>query len=1023
MKKKMLMLVLLVMAIAFQGWAQERTITGTVTSKDDGTPVIGASIMLKGTTKGTVTNVDGKYSIKVAGNEATLVFSFIGMQSQSLLVGTDNVMNVTLAAEKLNVQEVVVTALGIKRERKALGYSMQEVKSKDLTMTNDPNVTTALQGKVAGVQISESGSGVGGSSKILIRGNSSLTDKSEPLWVIDGIPFDNSSNSNTGEYGGLDKGNSTFDLNPDDIESMSVLKGPNAAALYGSRAGNGVIVVTTKKGSKNQKGIGVDFSSSTTISKVAYFLDTQNVYGQGSNGVYDKNSALSWGPKMDGQQLESWTGQTTAYSPQSNRIQDFFRTGASYNNNVSLSGANDKGAFRASLGRSSNDGVFNTENVSKNNFDVNSQYNLSSFLSVDTKISYAETKGKNRPSMGYYSIPYYYYTMPANIRNQDLQPGYTLDPVTGNHVETLYTNPNANTRNPYFLQAQRRNGDDRYRVFGYFAANLKFTDYLKLMVKEGIDFYRERDETVDQFSDNVYASGTPNMTANETFFKEQNTEFLLSFNKHYSDFDVNASFGGNRMQTYTEGLNGSSGKLGIEGYYFLDLGTNKNVSNSYTKKEIQSLYALTSFGYKDFAFLDVTARNDWSSTLPASNRSYFYPSVNLSGIVTEALKTYGIEYNEDVLSYAKIRASWAQVGKDTDPYQLQANYSVNKGHFNDIYGSYPNIEYNSNLKPEISTSAEIGTELKFFHNRIGVDFTYYNSKTKNQVLTIDLPQSSGYAQKYINAGQISNKGFEVMLNTTPIKTKDFSFDMGFNFASNVSKADKLDSNVKVYSFGQMNNGWEVVAYEGGKLGDILAKKFQRDSNGNILIDAAGVPLETEKTVVGNLQPDWTGSINLGANYKGFSLAALITIQQGGDILSSTEASAAAAGTAKRTQDRTPIVVKGVHADGSVNTTAISAQSYWNDISDNGEAFKYDASYMKLKELSFGYSFNSSQLKRLPFTKARISLIARNLFYFYKHTPGTAPDASSVNTHYYSQAFDFIPVPNTRTYGFSLNLGF
>ncbi|WP_320019233.1 SusC/RagA family TonB-linked outer membrane protein [Labilibaculum manganireducens] len=1000
--------------------ATQQVVTGAVT-EDSGMSLPGVSVVVKGTTTGTVTDIDGKFEITVPESTSILVFSFVGMQTQEITVGSQSVINVVMTVNALEVAEVVVTALGIKREKKALGYSVQDIKSDEITQGADANLASALEGKIAGVQINQSGGGVGGSSRIEIRGASSLTGNNAPLWVVDGVPFNDSrEGEDAGVFGGVDKSGAAFDINPDDIESVSVLKGPNAAALYGSRAGNGVILVTTKKGKKNA-GLGIAYSGSVTISEAAYFLDMQDKFGQGTEGVYDKNGTSSWGPEMKGQMLESWTGEMIPYEAQTNRIEDFTRTGVSQKHNLSFTGGNEDGSYRASMGKDISNGIYDGHKVEKMNFDLRADYNINPWLNIDTKVSYMNTKGKERPEMGFYSYMSYFNQMPMNIRTQDLKPGY--DMVGGNHVEKLYTTSNASFRNPYFLQDQQSYQDERYRTFGYFAANMKLTSDLKLRLKYGLDYYREDAQSMYKYADNVY-SNHPDYNTMERFFKEENYEFLLSYNKDLSeDFAVSLNVGGNKMYTTTENLSSKSGKLPSEGNYFLGYGTNISSSESISEEEVQSIYGFGQVAYKNMLFLDFTARNDWSSTLPDDNNSYFYPSVSVSGVLSEMVEM------PSWITYAKLRGSWAQVGKATDPYKTSMLYTIGTGNFNLLKGSVPSILVNPDLKPEISSSTEFGFDVRMFNNRIGIDFTLYDENTQNQIMPVDMDQSAGYQQKLINAGKISNKGVEIMLSTTPIKTKDFTLDLNFNFAANTTKVKELDADLKEYRFGDINGSPMVVGIEGEKLGDIKGYKYRRNDAGAILVDSEGLPMRTEQLeVIGNLQADWTGSIGLKADYKGLYVSALLSIQQGGDIVSITEKGAVGAGTAKRTAEnnRNPYTVNGFTEGGVANAKSATAEKYWGRISSIDEEFVYDASYMKLKEVAVGYSIPQSFLSKIgknPIKTARISIVGRNLFYFYKDTPGTAPDASAYSSRFEASAFDFSPVPATRTYGFSLNLGF
>ncbi|MFI2742118.1 SusC/RagA family TonB-linked outer membrane protein [Zhouia sp. PK063] len=993
--------------------AQTKSVSGTVTDGTDGTPIPGANILVKGSTTGTSTDFDGKFTIDAA-DDAILVISYIGYKTQEVPVAGKTTLTIKLATDTENLKEVVVTALGIKRETKALGYSVSEVNSEDLNQGANNQVASALNGKAAGVQISTSGSGMGGSTKITIRGNKSLSGKTEPLWVVDGVPFnDNQVGDDAGEYGGIDRAGASYDLNPDDIESISVLKGASASALYGSRASNGVILVTTKSGSRNKNKLGVTYSTSVVFSDVAYLLDLQRIYGQGSGGNYANNVGTAWGPKMEGQMLESWTGETIPYEAQADQRKAFFETGLTQAHNISVSGGGDKTTARASFGYNKTDDVTPNSDLYKYNYDLRLSHKLSDKLSLDSKLSYIYTNGVNRPESGQYGYMPYFNSMPANIRTEDLTPGYIYDEGTGKHNEVNYNGtPNANYRNPYYLNASRKNEDERYRTFGFVSALYQITDDLSIKGKYGLDSYREKIETKNLYLDTAYPNNAPNYTKSENFFKESNLEFLLTYKKDLTeDLDFNVTLGANRMQRTIEGLSASSGKIDGEGKYYLGLGANVTASNTYTEKEIQSVYGLMSFGFKDYLFLDLTARNDWSSTLPSNNRSYFYPSVSLSYVLSDA---FNLQSN--TISLLKLRGSWAEVGKDTDPYQLVPTYSVGSNNFGNIYASEPTLLLDPDLKPEITKSYEFGIDAKFFQNRLGLDFSYYHTNTHNQVLNVDIPQSTQYTQKTINAGNIQNSGIEALLYVEPIKTEDFTLGLDFNFSTNNTKIIDLAEGVDYYEFGSLNNGIAVRGYTGGKLGDIYGKTYLRDDNGNIVLDDNGLPsINGDQTKLGNIQPDFLGSIKLSVDYKQMYMTALFNMQQGGDIYSFTEAQAVSAGTAARTVNREAIAATGV-----------DAQQYYQRIAGAAEEFVYDASYMKLGEFSIGYRFSNDFLEKFTHNtiqSAKFGVVGRNLFYLYKHTPGTTPDAGSYNRTLFGQAIDYATIPNTRSIGLSLNVSF
>lgn len=636
-------------------------------------------------------------------------------------------------------------------------------------------------------------------------------------------------------------------------------------------------------------------------------------------------------------------------------------------------------------------------------------------------MSYFLTEGNERPEIGNYSYVSYFNSMPMNIRNQDLAPGYDI--IGGKHVEKLYTTANANTRNPYFLQNQTTNNDQKNRTFGYVAANIKVNSDLKVKFKYGMDFYQFSSVEGYLFADNV-DSNRPNYNPTQSNFKEENLELLVSYNKEINDdFKIGLNFGANDMRRNSRSINSNSGRLSSESDFFLSAGSNIKSSEGISEEEVRSIYGFGQVAYKNYLFLDFTARNDWSSTLTASDadydNSFFYPSISLSAIISDMTDL------PDWISFAKVRASFAEVGKATSPYSTSQDFTLGNWNYGLTTGNVQSTSVVKDLKPEISSSWEIGTDLRFLNNRIGLDFTYYNEETKNQIIPIEGIQSSGYGTILVNAGLISNKGIELMLTTVPIKTDDFRLGIDFNFSKNEGVLEKLTEDIDRFSFGS-----GVVGLKGEKLGMITGSIYNRDDNGELIVDANGLQTLAQGSdhILGNLQADWTGSINLNAEYKGFYLSALMSIQEGGEIISSSERSAVSAGTALRTDkdNRMSLFVDGVTSEGAANDVMISAEEYWRQFASVDEEFVYDASFMKLKELAIGYNFPKSLLSKIPnnpIKSARVSIVGRNLFYFYKHTPGTAPDASAYSSSYAAKAFDFSPVPTTRTYGFSLNVGF
>lgn len=1010
---------------------QETRVTGTVTD-ESGTPLPGATIVEKGTINGAQTDFDGKFTITVAEG-AVLSISFIGYKSQEVAVSGQSTINVSLVEDTQALEEVVVTALGITKEKKALSYSVQEVGSEDLVRAADGNINTALQGKVAGVNVTSTG-GVGGNVRFELRGPSSLQGNDQVLWVVDGVPF---SQDNTVDpenlFGGVSNGGGLLDINPDDIETVSVLKGGQAAALYGTRGANGVVLITTKSG-KNAKGLGISYTGSTTFSDAAFFLDLQDEYGQGIEGAFNPGSRQSWGPRLDGSIRPGWTGENLPYAGGNNLIEDFTRTAVNVRHALAFAKSNEDGNFRASILSDKNEGVFDNNQLKKINFDVRASQNINNWLNIDTKISYIRNQGQQRPDIGFYSFVSQLNNTPANIRTQELAPGFQL--VNNVPTEILFgpnsltANPNPNNRNSYFVQEQQVNNDERNRMFGYVAANIKFNDNLDLRLKYGLDFYRYQTVNGIRFPDNVDPNGRPFYNTGEQFFKEENIEFLLNYKKDFGDdFSFGLSGGGNLMKNGFNFLEGFSGRLGTPTDFFLNAGTNLATRESFSNREIQSLYGFMDIAYKDYLFLTATARNDWSSAL-ASNLtdnqvSYFYPSLGLSALVSEMFVF------PEWINYFKLRGEYAQLGKDTLPFQTNPTFAFSNGNFNILNTNTPNSAVNANLRPEISTTASVGLELNLFNNRFKLDATYYDERTKNQILLNPLGQSTGFFERVDNAGLIVNEGIEIIATVIPIRTENFNLGFTFNAARNVSTLEELTTPENDGEFFQFFNSntipEEVRAIEGEKMGDIFGFAYQRDANGGLIVGADGLPVPTAEIVkLGNIQADFTGSIGVDSNYKNFSLSALFGMQQGGDIYSLTEANATGTGNALKTLSlgREPFFSEGNLADGSPNVQIVSPDAYWGRVAGITEEFIYDASFMKLTELSLSYTLPANMLRRLGdgvIQNLRFSLIGRNLFYLYRNTPGTVPDAGVFNSTFGAQAFDFSPVPVTRSLGFALNI--
>lgn len=1039
----------------------KRKITGHIVD-ENGEPLIGATVKVKDGQGMAVTDIDGNYTIESTENNPVLVYDYLGYKQQVVNADHRGVVNVNMVADTHALGEVVVTALGIEREKKMLGYAVQEVKSSDLNVTGDPSVTSALDGKVAGLQMNLSSTGLGGSTKITIRGNSSLTDNNQPLWIVDGVPFTDNETSSASAYGGYDRGGTNFDINPEDIESISVLKGPNAAALYGSRAGNGVILVTTKKGA-SKKGFGISYSGNFTWSSVATTLPMQKTYGQGNQGkpIYitdDEGNRhltgeLSFGGLLDGHNEPSFLGQDIPYIYYGDKLKDYFQTGFSHSHTVAIGNQTEKSNYRLSVGYNGNQGIFDKESLDKLTIDLNTGTVINDHLSLDGKVSLSNTKAKNRPMTGLNGEVAQLLLIPGNVRLEDLQQ-YS----TATRLHQNWFGPDQQYSNPYYVRHRYQNSDERWRAFGYYAATLTFTPWLKGVAKYAFDYYRTRIQATDLSlgSDAISDANatwqskvtTDNMSRDEENHFEQNLSLMLIGDHQIGeDFRLGYNLGYNYMYQKYELLDAGVENMLVKDSWLFNTGARlATAGDSGHKRAMYSVFGSASLAYKEYLSLDLTARNDWSSTLPSSNRSFFYPSASLSYIFTDFMHSICKPLPKWV-TFAKLRLSAAQVGKDPEPYNL---YNTRKFHFaaGQREPLMQTIKMNADLKPEIKTSYEVGLDMKFLDNRLGFDFTYYNMTTKNQAMLVDA--SAPWTQQWINAGKIKNAGVELMIYGSPVKTKDFNFDLNVNLAHNKSTVESLADGVsRVYFNGDSNMPVKVGAVRGGKLGDIFANNLmKRDAQGRVVVDANGLPMpETgngnlEQYLldhpIGNIQPDLLMSVTPTFRYKNLSLTAMFDMKFGGDIVSVSEGMATAVGTSQRTEERGTwqtvngvedfyLVVPGVKQDGSVNDIPVSAQSYYSNIglykSQKGyaEEFVHDASYIKLKEISLGYSLPQSLLKRTPLTSLRLSFVARNLCYLMKHCKGNP--GGGYDTTMFSQAIDFAAVPYTRTFGFSLNLGF
>ncbi len=1035
------MAIMLLLSLSVLG--QGVPLKGKVLSKTDGSILPGASILIKGSSQGSTSDAEGMFSLTVQPN-STLVVSFIGFKSKEVLVGSQSMLEVMLEEDANQFNEIVVTALGIAREKKALGYSVQEVSGKQLTQARETNLVNSLSGRLAGVQVTGSNGAPGSSSRMVIRGASSIGSNNQPLFVVDGVPVDN---SNYGSGTGVDYGNAAASINPDDIENINVLKGPSAAALYGSRGANGVVLITTKSG-KGSKGIGVSVNTNTTFDTPLRQPSWQNEYGQGAKGLFSFKDGAgggvndgvdeSWGPKLDGRLLpqfdspvdENGVRSATPWVAQPDNVNKFYQTGKTYTNNISVTGGTEKADFRLSVTNLKQTGILPNTDYKRRTFSLNAGYNLTKKLSVRATANYINDGSDNRSNWGLYFI---WFGRQVNMDNlvQYQEPGGIYQNNWNNNYWT----------NPYYVMNLSTKANNRDRLYGNVAATYKFTEWLTLTARSGTDFYNDRRQTrTAARKDNLNGNKLYDSYNEETIFvRESNSDFLLNATHKFGEFDISANLGGNHRSNFAQRNYMGATELAIPRVW--NLGNSRQrpvVQNSIIEKTVNSLYAAANLGYKNYLFVDLTARNDWSSTLPSNNRSYFYPSAAVSAIVTDIFNV-----SSNVLSFAKLRAGIAQVGNDTDPYMLQSTYNYENPWSSTPSLSENNALLNTNLKPEITSSYEIGADVRLWKNRVGIDVTYYQKESSNQILGVNISNTTGYSSKLLNAGKIENKGIEIQLTATAIKTDNFSWDIGLNWAKNKNKVVELANGLTTYQLNTSYNsltqtystssfrGLSVEARVGQPYGTFFGKGFLRDPNGSIIYDSQGYPqVDPVSRVLGNFTPKWIGGLSNSFTYKKVTLSTLIDAKIGGDLFSQSINIGRYTGVLKETTlgREDGIVGEGVVNVGTAanpeyvpNEKRISSEEYHHKyyLLTNNENTIFDASYVKLREVKLSYVFSGQVFRKLPFRDIAVSIVGRNLALLYKNVPHIDPETSYYNDGNL-QGIENGQIPTTKSIGFNVS---
>jgi len=1032
-KVKQFLLLLLMISVSSWALAQQRQVNGTV-KDNDGAPVVGATVLEKGTDNGVATDENGNFSISVNGANPVLVISSVGYQTYEYPVGTTLNPTITLSPGSGDLDEVVVTALGIKRAKKSLGYAVQEVKGTDLSDRKETNMTNALTGKVAGLQIVKSSNGAGGSAKIILRGFNSLTNDNQPLIVVDGVPINNfTGTTENGYFGaGFDMGNGLGDISADDIESMSVLKGPSAAALYGSRAGNGVIQITTKSGRRNP-GLGINVSASYGVESIFTQPETQNIFGQGSNGIFVNNEPQSWGPKAEGQTVTHWDGTSGPLNIYDN-VENFVRNGSQQNYNISFQQQLGNTSVYSSVNRLEDRSILPGNKLVRTNLSTRAttKFGPSQKWTTDFKVQYNNTQGYNRPVNGRdWSSTYVLNLLP---RSMDIRDFSAATDQFGNMIWF----GGSSSVNPYWRAKYDQFHDYRDRFIMTGSVKYAFNDWLDAEIKAGSDLYSEGNDNKVYAGSPLAATGRYSLSKGN--FLETNYSAFLNARKEniIGNISANLMVGGNLMAQRSSSLGANAGLLEVPNLFSINNGvSNPSVSEGMGEKKINSVFGALGLNYNEYVYLDLTFRNDWSSTLHKDNRSYFYPSANLAVILSDM-----IAITPEWLSYAKLRASVAEVGSDMGPYQLYNVYSIGKDPLGNTTANTQSIFYDPFVVNELIRNIEFGAELRFFNNRFGLDVSWYKTNALNQLINLPMDPTSGYDRRKINAGNIQNSGFEVVADVNIIdrESRDFSWNMNANFSNNKNQViDILKAeNVTRYALTAFDD-LSVNAVAGGNYGEIWGHGFLRVSDkgsphfGKLLLDANGLPQRdgTQKKL-GDQQANFLLGITNSFTYKNFGLSFMVDGRFGGHMFSATQVAMYANGTAAGTVvngEREDIVVDGVIADGSgysQNSIAVDPQVYWQRVGRANnlgihEAFLYDASNIRLRNIQLSYAFPKSILGN-TFQRVRVTASCNNVWMINSHMLGIDPE-SSFATGSNAVGFENGAPPTMRTFLFGISASF
>lgn len=1019
---------------------EKRTVTGTV-QDSTGKGIPDVSVKVKNAKTGAVTDAQGNFTISIPADNATLEFSSIGYVSREANVTAGNPVNITLASATGQLNEVVVTALGIQRQKKSLGYAIQEVKGQTLVESREVNLTNDLTGKVAGLQVVRSGNGPAGSSQIILRGNNSLAGLSQPLIVVDGIPMDNSTGrvgigASNGFYNTtLDMGNGLSDINPDDIASISVLKGPAAAALYGSLGGNGVILITTKTG-KKQPGLGITVSSSVGFESIFTNPDMQNEYAQGNNGTYDSSSALSWGPKINGQTVTDWSGKQVTLQPYDN-IGNFFNTGVVSNQNISFQQQVNSTSVYASYNRFDDKSMIPGQKLSRNNLTARAvtKFGKNENWTLDTKFQFINATAYNRSIEGQdYSIFGTIDNLPRTLNILNFE-----NPLDSSGNMFWWEKPSGTARNPYWTAKYDLNSDTRNRYIMYASAKHNFSNWLMGEVTAGADIYNTNTES------KLYAGGssaTGNYGLGRQTYQQTNYSGLLTAHKDnlFGKLGGSVMVGGNLMHWQSSELDASANTLKVPNLFSVtNSASNPTVQQASFQKKINSLYGSLELNYDGYLFLSGTARNDWSSALSSRNNSYFYPSVSLSYVFTDMINQMGGNL-PSWFSYGKLRASYAAAGSDLDPYELYNTYTIGTDPNGHTTAGRNTELFNDSVKSQLIKSYEAGTELRFFQNKIGLDVSIYKSDATNQLIDLPMDPLSGYSSRKINAADVRNKGIEITADAHILDNpKSLNWTLSANFSHNKTTVPYIYPGVEKYQLpGGGFDNIQILAVAGQPYGEIYGTQLMRvtdakDPNYGQLILLNGLPqATTDITRLGNQQATALLGITNSFSYKGFGLLIQLDARFGGKIFSQTLDNMERNGTAAITGgSRDSMIVRGVelgtNGEYVPNTTKISAQEYWGAVAGTGNTGitttnLYDASNVRIRNIQLSYNFPQKMLSGSFIQRAIVSVSCNNVWLISSHMHGLDPESVfAAGTP--SVGFENASPPTSRIFYVNLSLGF